>query len=78
MASDHQYEYVMERTPGTKYVTGEEARQLFVSKYRTEALRKSAEGTDCFDIDLDGYHAAMVGISSDLGFRYERVRKNGE
>ena len=74
-ASDHLYEYVMQRTSETIAVDPNLVYHRFREIYRTEILALSDAGK--IDIDKDGFHATMRRLSREYRFVYRRVAVNG-
>lgn len=71
-ASDHIFEYVMERTPETLAVSADEVYHRFKEIEGTLVMEMKWNQT--IDPDLDGYHETMRILSREMRFTYGRKK----
>ncbi len=74
MASDHIYEYNMRRTEKTVAKSHDEVYHRF--KEIEDGSVMEMKYYEIIDPDLDGFHEVMKILSRELGFEYEREKKN--
>lgn len=72
-ASDHVYEYAMERTAETLAVDPDVVYHMFKRIYANDVRALAWDGL--IDMDLDGYHETMKRLSRELRFEYGRYKK---
>ncbi len=72
-ASDHLYEYVMERTADTLAVSPDVVYHRFDEIYWSDAMRLAAGGM--INADVDAYHTVMLRLSKEYRFFYERRKR---
>lgn len=72
-ASDHRYQYVMKRTKETAALSYDEVYNKFNQIFSEETREKAWNGE--IDMDFDGFHETMKVLSRELGFEYERKKK---
>ncbi len=74
MASDHIYEYIMRRTEKTIAKSHDEVYHRFKEIEKGPVLEMMFD--EIIDPDKDSYHEVMKILSRELGFEYERKKKN--
>lgn len=72
-ASDHLFEYIMQKTPDTLAVSPEMVYYRFKEIFNKDI--RALAWDELIDMDLDGYHETMKILSKELGFTYGRWKK---
>lgn len=73
MASDHMYEYFMQRLDDTIEMAYDDVKYLFKDIQTTHTRELTFNGK--IDPDMDEYHATMEEVQQRLHFKYWRVKK---
>ena len=73
MASDHMYEYFMQRLDDTIEMAYDDVKYLFKDIRTTHTRELTFNGE--IDPDMDEYHATMEEVQQRLHFKYWRVKK---
>lgn len=74
-ASDHLFEYIMQKTPDTLAVSPDVVYNDFTKIYWSDAMKLAFDGK--ISADTDAYHETMLRLSRKYKFFYERRRIDG-